>query len=135
MAVFWDVAPCGLVEVYQRFRGTCCLHHQGRLKIFENRLFTRISGPKMVGVTDWRKLHDEVHRLYSSDNIRMGWTVYVARTRKVNAYKMLVGKPEGKKPLGRPRRKLHIEMVPREMVLGVWMGFIWLGIGTGGELL
>jgi hypothetical protein len=29
MAVFWVVAPCSLVEVYQRFRGTCCLHHQG----------------------------------------------------------------------------------------------------------
>jgi hypothetical protein len=29
MAAFWDVTPCSLVEVYQRFRGTCCLHHQG----------------------------------------------------------------------------------------------------------
>jgi hypothetical protein len=29
MAVFWVVAPCSLVEVYQRFRGPCCLHHQG----------------------------------------------------------------------------------------------------------
>jgi hypothetical protein len=29
MAVFWVVAPCSLVEFYQRFRGPCCLHHQG----------------------------------------------------------------------------------------------------------
>jgi hypothetical protein len=29
MAVFWVVAPCSLVEVYQRFRGPCCVHHQG----------------------------------------------------------------------------------------------------------
>jgi hypothetical protein len=29
MAVFWVVAPCSLVEVYRRFRGSCCLHHQG----------------------------------------------------------------------------------------------------------
>jgi hypothetical protein len=29
IAVFWVVAPCSLVEVYQRFRGPCCLHHQG----------------------------------------------------------------------------------------------------------
>jgi hypothetical protein len=29
MAVFWVVAPCSLVEVYRRFRGACCLHHQG----------------------------------------------------------------------------------------------------------
>jgi hypothetical protein len=33
MAVFWVVAPCSLVEVYQRFRGPCCLHHQGRCKL------------------------------------------------------------------------------------------------------
>jgi hypothetical protein len=36
MAVFWVVAPCSLVEVYQRFRGPCCLHHQGD--------FTRLHG-------------------------------------------------------------------------------------------
>jgi hypothetical protein len=29
MTVFWDIAPCSLVEVYRRFRGACCLHHQG----------------------------------------------------------------------------------------------------------
>jgi hypothetical protein len=29
MAILWDVAPCSLVEVYRRFRGACCLHHQG----------------------------------------------------------------------------------------------------------
>jgi hypothetical protein len=34
MAVFWVAAPCSLVEVYQRFRGTCCLHHQGDLQIY-----------------------------------------------------------------------------------------------------
>jgi hypothetical protein len=33
MAVFWVVAPCSLVEVYQRFRGTCCLHHQGEYQL------------------------------------------------------------------------------------------------------
>jgi hypothetical protein len=33
MAVFWVVAPCSLVEVYQRFRGPCCLHHQGDVSV------------------------------------------------------------------------------------------------------
>jgi hypothetical protein len=33
MAVFWVVAPCSLVEVYQRFRGPCCLHHQGDIAL------------------------------------------------------------------------------------------------------
>jgi hypothetical protein len=40
---------------------------------------------------------------------------------KRNAYRIFVGKPEGKRPLGRPRRR--------------WIGLIWLRIGTSGELL
>jgi hypothetical protein len=39
MAVFWVVAPCSLIEVYQRFRGPCCLHHQGeKTAIFEDEI-------------------------------------------------------------------------------------------------
>jgi hypothetical protein len=51
-------------------------------------------------------------------------------------YKVLVGKPEGKRPLGRPRRRWEdeIRMDLREIGLGVWIGFGWLGIGTGGGL-
>jgi hypothetical protein len=52
-------------------------------------------------------------------------------------YKVLVGKPEGKRPLGRPRRRWEdgIGMDLREIVLGVWIGFDWLRTGTGGGLL
>jgi hypothetical protein len=53
-------------------------------------------------------------------------------------YKVLVGKPEGKKPLGRPRRRWEdgIRMDLREIGLGgVWIGFYWLRTGTGGGLL
>jgi hypothetical protein len=52
-------------------------------------------------------------------------------------YKVLVGKPEGKRPLGRPRRrwKYGIRMDLREIVLGVWIGFDWLRTGTSGWLL
>jgi hypothetical protein len=62
---------------------------------------------------DWRKLHnEELHNLYSSPNIirmiksrRMRWAGHVARMReKRNTYRILVEKPEGKGPLGRPRR-------------------------------
>jgi hypothetical protein len=61
----------------------------------------------------WRKLHNEErHNLYTSPNIirimkskRMGWSGHIARMGKTrNAYRILVGKPEGKSPLGRPRR-------------------------------
>jgi hypothetical protein len=52
-------------------------------------------------------------------------------------YKVLVGKPEGKRPLGRPRCRWEdgIRMDLREIGLGVWIGFYWLRTGTGGGLL
>jgi hypothetical protein len=68
----------------------------------------------------------------------MRWAGYVARMgeeRKV--YKVLEGKPEGKRPLGRPRRRWEdvIRMDRREIAGEVWIGFDWLSIETGGELL
>jgi hypothetical protein len=52
-------------------------------------------------------------------------------------YKVLVGKPEGKRPPGRPRRRWEdgIRMDLKEICLGVWIGFDWLRTGTGGGLL
>jgi hypothetical protein len=52
-------------------------------------------------------------------------------------YKVLVGKSEGKRPLGRPRRRWEdgIRMYLSEIGLGVWIGFDWLRTGTGGGLL
>jgi hypothetical protein len=94
---------------------------------------------------EWRKLHkEELHNLNSSPDIirqikarRRWWAGHVARIgeeRKV--YKVLVEKPEGKRPLGRPRRRWDgIKMDLREIGWGVWIGFDWLRIGTGGELL
>jgi hypothetical protein len=56
---------------------------------------------------------------------------------KRNVYRLLVGKPEGKRPLGRPRSRwiYNIKMDLLEMGLMLWTGLIWLRIGTGGELL
>jgi hypothetical protein len=83
--------------------------------VYENRVLRRIFGPKRDEVTgEWRKLHnEELHNLYSSPDIirpvksrRMRWAGHAARMgeeRKV--YKVLVGKPEGKRPLERPRRR------------------------------
>jgi hypothetical protein len=86
-----------------------------RLRVFENRVLRRIFGPKTGEVTGgWRKLHnEELHNLYSSPSIirmiksmRMGWTGHVARIReKRDVYRIFMGKPEGKRPLGRPRRR------------------------------
>jgi hypothetical protein len=89
------------------------LREEHRLKVFENRVLWKIFGPKMVEVTgDWRKLHNEELRdSHSSPSIiriiksrRMRWVGHVARMgEKKNAYRLLVGNPEGKRPLGRPR--------------------------------
>jgi hypothetical protein len=52
-------------------------------------------------------------------------------------YKVLLGKPEGKRPFGRQRRrwKMGSEWILRKLACGVWSGFSWLRIGTGGGLL
>jgi hypothetical protein len=83
--------------------------------VFENGVLRRIFGPKRDGVTGgWRKLHnEELHNLCSSPRIiriiksrRMRWAGHVARMgEKRSVYRLLVGKPEGKRPLGRPRRR------------------------------
>ena len=86
-----------------------------RLRVFENRVLRRIFGPKRDEETgEWRKLHnEELSDLYSSTNIvrviksrRMRWAGHVARMgERRAAYRVLVGKPEGKRPLGRPRHR------------------------------
>jgi hypothetical protein len=82
--------------------------------VFENRVGRIIFGPKRDEVTGgWRTLHnEELHNLYFSPSIirmikskRMRRAGHVARMgEKRNAYRILVGKPEGKRPLGRPTR-------------------------------
>jgi hypothetical protein len=85
------------------------------LRVFENRVLRRIFGPKRDKVTgSWRKLHnEELNGLYSSPSIvrvikarRMRWAGNVARMGEVRgAYNILVGRPEERRPLGRPRRR------------------------------
>jgi hypothetical protein len=89
------------------------LREEQRLRVFENRVLRRIFGPKRDEVTGvWRKLHnEELHNLYSSQSIirmmksrRVRWAGHVARVgKKRNTCRILVGKPERKRPLGRPR--------------------------------
>jgi hypothetical protein len=83
--------------------------------MFENRVLRKIFGPKRDRVTGgWRKLHnEELHNLYTSPSIirviksrRMTWAGHVVRMgEKRNVYRLLIRKPEGKRPLGRPRRR------------------------------
>jgi hypothetical protein len=97
-----------------------------RLRLFENRVLRKIFGPKWEDDWSWRKLHnDELHDLYFSPNIvrviksrRMRWAGHVAHMGEGRgAYRVLVGRSEGKRPLGRPRRrwKDNIKMDLREI--------------------
>jgi hypothetical protein len=95
--------------------------------VLENRVLRKIFGPKRDEVTEWRKLHNEELRdLCSSPSIiriiklrRMRWADHVARMGdKRNAYRLLVGKPEKKRPLGRPRHR--------------WVDNIWMDLGEVG---
>jgi transcription termination factor 2 len=91
------------------------LREEHRLRVFENRVLRRVFEPKRDEVTgEWRKLHNEkLNDLYSLPNIvrvvksrRMRWAGHVARMEEnIGVHKVLVGKPEGKRPLGRPRRR------------------------------
>jgi hypothetical protein len=113
------------------------VREEHRLRVFENRVLRRVFGPKGDEVIGgWRKLHnEELHNLYSSSSIiriinsrRMRWVGHVARKgAKRNVYRILVGKPEGKRPLGRPRRRWedNIKMDLRDIG---WGGMDWIDL-------
>jgi hypothetical protein len=102
------------------------LREEHRQRVFENRMLRRIFGPKREADGSWRKLHnDELHSLYSSPNIvrmfksrRFRWAGHVARMGEGRGvYRVSVWRPEGKRPLGRPRRRWedNIKMDLREI--------------------
>jgi hypothetical protein len=107
--------------------------------VFENRVLRRIFVPKRFEVAgDWRKLHNEkLRKLYSSSSIirmiqsrRMGWARHVARMgEKMTAYRILV---EGKRPLGRPRRRWvdNVKMDHRGIGLS---GVDWIDLARDGD--
>jgi len=104
--------------------------------VFENMVLRRIFGSRRDEVTgEWRRLHnEELNDLYSSPNIvlvikpkRIRWAGHVARVgEERGVYRVLVGKQEGKRPLGRPRRRWvdNIRMDPQEVGCGCmdWIG-------------
>jgi hypothetical protein len=106
------------------------LKEEHRSRVFENRVLRRIFGPKRDEMTGgWRKLHnEELHGLYSSpSNVRvikarrMRWAGHVSRMGEVRgAYNISVGRPEGRRPLGRPRCRWedNIKIDQRDIAFG-----------------
>jgi hypothetical protein len=114
------------------------LREEHRLRVFENRVLRRIFGPKREEDDVWRKMHnDELHTLFSSLNIvrviksrRMRWAEHVGRMGEGSGvYRVLVGRPEGKRPLVRRRRSWedNIKMDLRE----IWIdGTNWIQLAN-----
>jgi hypothetical protein len=123
------------------------LREEHRLRVFENRVLRGIFGPKRDEVTgEWRILHnEELYDLYSSPNIirviklrRMRWAGHVARMEQGRgAYRILVGRPEGRNHLEDPGvdGRIILKWIFKKWDGAAWTGLIWLRIGTGGGLL
>jgi len=123
------------------------LREERKLKVFENMMLMRIFGSRRDEVTgEWRRLHnEELNDLYCSPNIvrviksrKMRWAEHVARMGEDRGvYRALVGKPEGKRPLGRPgcRWVDNIGWISRRWDVGIWTGLGWSRIETGGGRL
>jgi hypothetical protein len=117
--------------------GLLTLRGEHRLRVFENTVLRRIFEPKRDEVTgEWRKLHSkELRDLYSLPSIiriiksrRIRWVGHVARMgERRNAYRLLVGKPEGKRPLGRPRRR-WVGNLRMDLVELGWGDVDWIGL-------
>jgi hypothetical protein len=103
--------------------------------VFENRVLRRIFGPQRDEATgEWRRLHnEELNDLCSSPNIirviksrRMRWAGHVARMgEKRGAYSILMGRPEGRRPLGRPRRRRE-DSIKMDLREAGWVGMNWI---------
>jgi hypothetical protein len=90
-------------------------------------LFVRIKSALTI------KDHCVLHAIMKAR--RMRWAGHVARMgEKRNSYRLLVGKPERRRPLGRPRRR-WFDNIRMDLVEVRWTGLVWLRIGTGGKLL
>ena len=130
------------VDLYGCEAWSLTLREEMKLKVFENMVLRRIFGPRRDEVKgEWRKLHnEELNDFYSSPNIvrviksrRIRWAGHVARMGEERlVYRVLVGKPEGRRPLGRPRLRWvdNIRMDLQEVGCGY---MDWIGLAQDGD--
>jgi hypothetical protein len=113
------------------------LREECRLRVFENKVLRRILGPKRDEVTgEWRRLRNkDLYALYSSPNIirviksrRLRWAGHVVRMgERRSAYRALVGKREGRRALGRPRRRWE-DNIKKDLREVGWEGVDWIDL-------
>ena len=118
-----------------------------KLRVFENMVLRGILGPRRDEVTgEWSRLHnEELSDLYSSPNIvrviksrRIRWGGHVVRmVEERGVYRVLVGKPEGTKPLGDLGLNgwIILGWISKRWDVGMWTGLVWPRIGTSGGRL
>jgi hypothetical protein len=140
--IYKTIIPPVVLYGYETWSLT--LREEHRFKLFQSRVLRRIVGSKRDEVTgDWRKMHTgELHNLYSSQDIirhiksrRLRGAGHVARIGEgISVYRVLVGKPEGKRPLGRPRHRWEdgIKMDLREIG---WGGVEWIHLARDSDRL
>jgi hypothetical protein len=126
-----------LIKIFGCETWSLTLREERRLRDFENRVLRRMSEPERDEVTaEWRRLHNkELNALYSSPNIikvikprTPRWAGHVARMgERTGAYRVVVGKPEGRRPFERPMRRWedNIKMDLREVG---WGGMDWIDL-------
>ena len=116
------------MSVYGCETWSLALREERKLRVFKNMVLRRIFGPRRDEVTgEWRRLHNEELIVRVIKSRRMRWAGHVARMGDERAvYRVLVGKPEGRRPLGRPRRRWvdNIRMDLQEVGCGYmdWIG-------------
>jgi hypothetical protein len=118
-ALFWDITPRRIAFLYRRFGTTYRSHLQGQEVRKENKTGKTLS----ILCRRRRKMRRAGHVACMEENR--------------GAYRILLRRPEERRPLGRPRRrwKNNIKMDLQELGWGTWTGLSWLKIGTGGRLL
>jgi len=129
--------------LYGRETWSLTLREERTLRVFENRVFRRIFGPKRDEVTrEWGKLHnEELNDLYSSPNIvrvielrRRRWTGHVARMGERRGVEFWWGNLRERDHLRDPGvdGRIILRWIFRKWNVGVWTGSSWLRIGIGG---
>ena len=129
-----------LVVLYGCETWSLTLREESRLRVFENRILRRIFGPKGDENGEWRRLHnEELHTLYRllnkvkiNKSRRLRWAGHVARMEEGSSvFKILTGKPTGKRPLRMPSRTWedNIRMDLKKLVSIRGIGLIHLRIG------